>query len=51
LANAIGGTGRVSKAGKRILVTTAEVTHVDASGKTSDCAVMQQTLVPIPKTY
>jgi uncharacterized protein (TIGR00369 family) len=44
-------TGRVTKAGKRIIVTTAEVVHVGADGKRSDCAVMQQTLVPVPKTY
>ena len=44
-------TGRVTKAGKRIVVTTAEVTHIDDSGKRSDCAVMQQTLVPVNKTY
>ncbi|MFM9900125.1 MAG: PaaI family thioesterase [Polaromonas sp.] len=43
--------GRVAKAGKRIIVTTAEVTHVDASGKATPCALMQQTLVPVPKTY
>jgi uncharacterized protein (TIGR00369 family) len=44
-------TGRVVKGGKRIIVTTAEVVHVDDAGKTSTCAVMQQTLVPVPKTY
>jgi uncharacterized protein (TIGR00369 family) len=44
-------TGRVVKAGKRIIVATAEVVHVAADGKRSDCAVMQQTLVPVPKTY
>jgi uncharacterized protein (TIGR00369 family) len=44
-------TGRVTKAGKRIIVTSAEVLHVDAHGKRSVCAVMQQTLVPVPKTY
>ena len=44
-------TGRVIKAGKRIIVTTAELVHIDDSGKRSDCAVMQQTLVPVPKTY
>lgn len=44
-------TGRVAKAGKRIIVTTAEVTHVSPEGKRSDCALMQQTLVPVPKTY
>ena len=50
-----GGTlravGRVLKPGKRLIVTTAEVTHVDESGKESPCALMQQTLVPVPKTY
>jgi len=43
--------GRVAKAGKRIIVTTAEVTHVAVDGKQSACALMQQTLVPVPKTY
>jgi uncharacterized protein (TIGR00369 family) len=43
--------GRVVKAGKRIIVTTAEVTHVDASGKQTACAVMQQTIVPVPQNY
>ena len=43
--------GRVVKAGKRIIVTTAEVTHVDATGKVTACALMQQTLMPVPKTY
>ncbi|MCJ0761728.1 PaaI family thioesterase [Variovorax terrae] len=44
-------TGRVARAGKRIIVTTAEVRHVGAGGQASDCALMQQTLVPVPKTY
>mgnify|MGYP000125396992 FL=1 len=44
-------TGRVTKGGKRIIVTTAEVVHIDDSDKVSACAVMQQTLVPVPKTY
>ncbi|WP_411880691.1 PaaI family thioesterase [Polaromonas sp. YR568] len=43
--------GRVARAGKRIIVTTAEVTHIAAGGKESACALMQQTLVPVPKTY
>ena len=43
--------GRVAKAGKRILVTTADVMHVAPDGKQNACAVMQQTLVPVPKTY
>jgi len=47
----IRATGRVVKGGKRIIVTTAEVVHIDDQGKQSACAVMQQTLVPVPKTY
>ncbi len=43
--------GRVVKAGKRIIVTTADVMHVDADGKQTPCAVMQQTIVPVLKTY
>ena len=43
--------GRVMRAGKRIIVTTADVMHLDASGKSSACALMQQTLAPVPKTY
>ena len=43
--------GRVHKAGKRIIVAMAEVRHVDAQGKESICALMQQTLVPVPQTY
>jgi len=43
--------GRVVKAGKRIIVTTAEVVHLDASGKPTACAVMQQTIIPVHKTY
>ena len=43
--------GRVIKGGRRLIVTSAEVMHVDADGKQSPVAVMQQTLVPVPKTY
>ncbi len=43
--------GRVIKGGKRLIVTTAEVMHLDANGKQSPVALMQQTLVPVPKTY
>jgi uncharacterized protein (TIGR00369 family) len=43
--------GRVARSGKRIIVTTAEVLHLDAGGKQSACALMQQTIVPVPKTY
>ncbi len=44
-------TGRVVRAGKRIIVTTADVVHVDHAGNRSVCAVMQQTLVPVARTY
>lgn len=44
-------TGRVVKAGKRVIVTSAEVLHIDADGQTSPCAVMQQTLTTVPQTY
>ena len=44
-------TGRVVRAGKRIIVTTAEVVHVAPDGRRSDCAIMQQTLAPVPQTY
>jgi uncharacterized protein (TIGR00369 family) len=44
-------TGRVVKPGKRLIVTTAEVVHVGDAGKEAPCALMQQTLVPVPQTY
>jgi len=44
-------TGRVVKAGKRIIVTSAEVVHHHENGKQTLCALMQQTVMPIPKTY
>lgn len=43
--------GKVLKEGKRILVTSADVFHVDDTGKETLCAVLQQTLVPVKKTY
>jgi uncharacterized protein (TIGR00369 family) len=43
-------TGKVVRAGRRIIVTTAEIFHVDDQGKHSACAVMQQTLAPITKS-
>ena len=43
--------GKVLKAGRRVIVTSAEVVHIDAQGKTSPCAVMQQTVAPVPQTY
>ena len=44
-------TGRVVKAGKRIIVTSAEVTHHDGHGNQRACALMQQTVMPVTKTY
>jgi uncharacterized protein (TIGR00369 family) len=44
-------TGRVVRAGKRVIVTTAEVVHVAPDGTRRDCAIMQQTLAPVPQTY
>jgi uncharacterized protein (TIGR00369 family) len=44
-------TGKVVKAGKRLIITSAEVVHVAPDGKRSACAVMQQTLVPVQKNY
>jgi len=43
--------GRVVRAGRRLIVTTAEVLHLDGDGKASDCALMQQTIAPVPKKY
>ena len=42
--------GRVVKAGRRLIVTTAEVIH-HSEGQNRDCAIMQQTLAPVTKTY
>jgi uncharacterized protein (TIGR00369 family) len=50
-AGELHAVGRVIKGGRRLIVTSAEVMHVDADGKQSPVAVMQQTLVPVPKTY
>ena len=44
-------TGRVLKAGKRIIVTTAEVEHIDDQGQRTACALMQQTLASVAKRY
>ncbi len=47
----IRATGQVVKAGRRVIVSSAEVVHIDTHGNRSPCAVMQQTLMPVPKTY
>ena len=44
-------TGHVVKAGRRVIVTTAEVIHLSPDGQENVCAVMQQTLMPVPQTY
>ncbi len=44
-------TGRVVRAGQRIIVTTAEVLHVGGDGRETACAVSQQTLAPVPMQY
>ena len=55
LAAFTGGTlearGRVLRAGKRIIVTAAEVVHIDDQGRESPCAVMQQTIAPVPRRH
>ncbi len=43
--------GRVLKGGRRLIITAADVQHVAADGKVTDCAVMQQTLMPVQQTY
>jgi uncharacterized protein (TIGR00369 family) len=47
----IRATGKVLKAGRRVIVTSAEVVHIDVNGQSTVCAVMQQTLAPVPQTY
>jgi uncharacterized protein (TIGR00369 family) len=43
---ALRAIGRVVKPGRRLIITSAEVTHVDDAGQEGPCALMQQTLVP-----
>ena len=43
--------GRVLKAGKRLIITQADVFHIDPDGTRTLCAVMQQTLAPVHKQY
>jgi uncharacterized domain 1 len=55
LAACVGGEllarGRVVRAGRRIIVTAAEVLHLGSDGRETLCALMQQTIMPVPKTY
>ena len=48
---ALRAIGRVVKPGKRLIVTSAEITHVAGDGRASACALMQQTLMAVPKAY
>jgi uncharacterized protein (TIGR00369 family) len=51
LAGCVGGelcaSGRVIKAGRRIIVTAADVVHVAEDGIKTLCAVLQQTVMPV----
>ena len=51
LADIAGGYAGLTVLAPDMEITTAEVVHIDADGKQSLCAVMQQTLVPVAKTY
>ncbi len=48
---ALRAIGKVVKPGGRLIITTAEVLHVADDGKESPCALMQQTLMPVPMAY
>jgi uncharacterized protein (TIGR00369 family) len=43
--------GEVVRAGRRVIVASARVLHVDQQGIESDCALMQATIAPVPKSY
>jgi uncharacterized protein (TIGR00369 family) len=49
------GVGKVLKGGKRLIVTSAEVFHIESEEdmvtRKKLCAILQQTLVPVTKTY
>lgn len=55
LSNHKGGelrsVGKVIKGGKRLMITSSEIFHVDDEGKSTLCAVAQQTMMAIPKNY
>lgn len=50
-AGELHGLGRVVKPGKRLIVASAEIVHVAPDGQRNTCAVLQQTLMPVPKAY
>lgn len=43
--------GRAVKSGRRVIITTADVFHEDEEGNERHCAIMQQTIMVVPKTY
>jgi uncharacterized protein (TIGR00369 family) len=44
------GRGEVVRAGRRVIVASARIVQVDDQGVESDCALMQATIAPVPKT-
>ena len=50
-SGALLATGRVVRSGRRLIITAAEIEHLAEDGSRKVCAVMQQTLVPVPMTY
>ncbi|TXT36874.1 MAG: hypothetical protein FD135_3986 [Comamonadaceae bacterium] len=44
-------SGRVVKPGRRVIVTSAEVTHIAEDGQETACALLQQTVMPVAQTY
>ena len=43
--------GRAVKTGKRVIITASDVFHEDGEGNEKHCAIMQQTIMVVPKTY
>lgn len=43
--------GRVLRAGKKVVVTSADVMHRSADGHENLCAIMQQTIMPVARRY
>ncbi len=47
----LNAVGKVIKAGKRLIITSADVFHISPEGKSTLSAVIQQTIVPVEKKY
>lgn len=43
-------TGHVVRTGRRLIVARTDVSHVADDGRTLPCAVLQQTMMPVPRT-